>query len=73
MLQVLSFCEHGELSKLLRKRAADGDMFHVDEKHRFCAEISAGMAHLGAHNFVHRDLAVSTLMTTTVTFSWCIS
>ena len=54
---VLSFCEYGELSGLLKKRASDGQAFQQGEKHRFCGEIAAGMANLGAHNFIHRDLA----------------
>ena len=59
---VLSYCEHGELSGLLKKRAADGTAFPQREKHRFCAEIAAGMAHLGAHNFIHRDLAARNVL-----------
>ena len=59
---VLSFCEYGELSGLLKKRAADGTAFPQREKHRFCAEIAAGMAHLGAHNFIHRDLAARNVL-----------
>jgi hypothetical protein len=54
--QVLSFCEHGELSGLLKKYVANGNAFDISTKHRFCSEVAAGMAHLGAHNFIHRDL-----------------
>ena len=59
---MLSFCEHGELSDRLRKCAADGTAFHVDEKYRFCSEVAAGLEHLGAHNFVHRDLAARNVL-----------
>ena len=59
---VLSFCEFGELSGLLKKRAADGNAFSTNEKDRFCGEIAAGMAHLSAHSFVHRDLAARNVL-----------
>ena len=54
--------EHGELSGLLKKNAADGQAFAVDAKHRFCSEIASGMAHLSARNFVHRDLAARNVL-----------
>ena len=54
--------EHGGLSGLLKKNAADGQAFVVDVKHRFCSEIASGMAHLSAHNFVHRDLAARNVL-----------
>ena len=40
---VLSFCEHGALSGMLKKRASNGPAFPLHVKHRFCAEIAAGM------------------------------
>ena len=40
---VLCFCEHGALSGMLQKRASDGVAFPLAVKHRFCAEIAAGM------------------------------
>ena len=59
---VLSFCEHGELHGLLKKRAANGDAFGTLTKYRFCAEIAAGMSMLSRHNFVHRDLAARNVL-----------
>ena len=61
-LLVLSFCEHGELHGMLKKRAADGDAFDVLTKHRFCAEIAAGMSVLASNHFVHRDLAARNVL-----------
>jgi len=59
---VLSFCEHGELQGLLKKRAADGDAFSDTAKCDFCKEVADGMAHLALHNFVHRDLAARNVL-----------
>ena len=59
---VLSFCEHGELQGLLKKRAADGDAFSDAAKCNFCKEVADGMAHLALHNFVHRDLAARNVL-----------
>ena len=59
---VLSFCEHGELQGLLKKRAADGDAFTDADKCNFCKEIADGMAHLAKHSFVHRDLAARNVL-----------
>ena len=61
---VLSFCEHGELLKALKKHGPDGSgpAFHVKEKYRFCKEIATGMAHLALHTFVHRDLAARNVL-----------
>ena len=59
---VLSFCEHGELQGLLKKRAADGDVIPGATKCRFCKEVADGMAHLAKHNFVHRDLAARNVL-----------
>ena len=59
---VLSFCEHGELQGLLKKRAADGDAFSDQAKCGFCKEVADGMAHLAKQNFVHRDLAARNVL-----------
>ena len=59
---VLSFCEHGELQGMLKKRAADGKPFTDAEKCTFCKEVASGMAHLALHNFVHRDLAARNVL-----------
>ena len=59
---VLSFCEHGELQGLLKKRAADGAAFSGVEKCKFCKEVADGMSHLALHNFVHRDLAARNVL-----------
>ena len=59
---VLSFCEHGELQGLLKKRAADGEAFDLTHKYRFCKEIADGMAHLAQLAFIHRDLAARNVL-----------
>ena len=59
---VLSFCEHGELQGLLKKRAADGDAISGKTKCRLCKEVADGMAHLAKLNFVHRDLAARNVL-----------
>ena len=59
---VLSFCEHGELGGMLKKRASNGEAFSLSTKYRFCGEVAAGMAHLGTHNFIHRDLAARNVL-----------
>ena len=59
---VLSFCEHGELQGMLKKRAADGDAFSGAAKCEFCKEVAGGMAHLAQHSFVHRDLAARNVL-----------
>ena len=59
---VLSYCEHGELQKELKKRASAGMPFGASAKLQFCAEIADGMGHLAQHNFVHRDLAARNVL-----------
>ena len=59
---VLSYCEHGELQELLKKRCADGAAFTAAAKLTFCTEVAGGMAHLTQHNFVHRDLAARNVL-----------
>ena len=59
---VLSFCEHGELQGLLKKRAADGEAFSDVAKCTFCKEVASGMDHLARHDFVHRDLAARNVL-----------
>ena len=59
---VLSFCEHGELQGMLKKRAGDGNAFDMFTKYRFCAEIAAGMSVLAGNQFVHRDLAARNVL-----------
>ena len=57
---VLSFCEHGELQRALKKRAADGAP--MEDKVRLCGEIASGMAHLSSCRLVHRDLATRNVL-----------
>jgi len=59
---VISYCEHGDLQKALKKRATDGNAFDASTKLRFCAEVAGGMGHLAQHYFVHRDLAARNVM-----------
>ena len=59
---VLSFCEHGELQGMLKRRAGNGDAFGMLTKHRFCAEIAAGMSVLASNHVVHRDLATRNVL-----------
>jgi serine/threonine protein kinase len=59
---VLSFCEHGELQGMLKRRAGNGEAFGMLTKHRFCAEIAAGMSVLASNHVVHRDLATRNVL-----------
>jgi serine/threonine protein kinase len=59
---VISYCEHGELQKELKKRAANGVPVDPATKLRFCAEVADGMGHLAQHHFVHRDLAARNVL-----------
>ena len=58
--RVRRYGEHGSLHSCLRKRAADGTPFPVDDKMKFCCEIANGMMHLVKCKLIHRDLAART-------------
>ena len=51
---VSEFCEHGDLDHYLQ--AQEGVLLPMPDIVRFASEICAGMNHLHANNFIHRDL-----------------
>jgi len=73
-LLLTSYCEHGDLLSQLKLRAADAvtptppahSAFFGQHRDivdmRIAAEVCAGMAHLAAHRFVHRDLSARNVL-----------
>ena len=57
LMLVVSYCEHGSLLSLLRRRADRGDRLPAAEKLRFGQMVCQGMDFLATHRFIHRDLA----------------
>jgi hypothetical protein len=62
LVLIVSFCEHGSLLSLLRKRAARGDPLGTQLKLRMVLDVAAGMMHLESRKFVHRDLAARNVL-----------
>eukprot|EP00039_Didymoeca_costata_P002163 m.57956 g.57956 ORF g.57956 m.57956 type:complete len:1717 (+) comp11144_c1_seq1:172-5322(+) len=65
MVLVMSFCEHGSLLSLLKRRKDEGDPISRTAKVRLSIEIAMGMGHLHEHAFVHRDLAARNVLVAT--------
>ena len=62
LVLVVSFCEHGSLLSLLRKRVKSGQPLSNASKVKMACDIANGMAHLETHRFVHRDLAYASAL-----------
>jgi serine/threonine protein kinase len=58
---VISFCDNGDVRKLLREHAKD-DVLTVGHKLMMCLQIVSGMAYLSARKYVHRDLAARNVL-----------
>ena len=61
---VLQFCENGSLQSMLRERGLNQNQAQIPEEAalKVAADITAGMAFLESHDFVHRDLACRNIL-----------
>lgn len=59
LMLLLSYCEYGELSSVLKKRAGAGAraLNSLEQKMFMLIDIARGMEHLGTCSLIHRDLA----------------
>ena len=57
LLLLLSYCEKGALSSVLKRRKASGASVPTGRKLQMLVDIASGMAHLAAHGVIHRHLA----------------
>lgn len=62
LLLLLSYCENGALTSVLKQRKAAAEPVPIWRKLRMSVDIATGMAHLAAHNFIHRDLAARNVL-----------
>ena len=61
---IVSYCEHGDISQVLRRAAANGEAWWEATKLQMCHEIACGMNHLTVSRIVHRDLAARNVLLT---------
>ena len=65
LVLIISYCEHGSLLSLLRKRASEGSPLYLEAKLKLALDTAQGMAHLHSKHFVHRDLAARNVLVAT--------
>ena len=65
LVLIISYCEHGSLLSLLRKRAKEGSPLYLEAKLKLGLDTAKGMAHLHSKHFVHRDLAARNVLVAT--------
>ena len=65
LVLIISYCEHGSLLSLLRKKAKELAPLTVEVKVKLALEVACGMEHLASLSFVHRDLAARNVLVAT--------
>jgi len=65
LVLIISYCEHGSLLSMLRKRASEGSPLYLEAKLKLGLDTAKGMEHLQSKHFVHRDLAARNVLVAT--------
>jgi len=62
---IISYCEHGSLLALLRKRATELSPLGFKLKLKLAVDVAKGMEHLASLHFIHRDVAARNVLVAT--------
>jgi len=65
LVLIVSFCEHGSLLTLLRRRAKEKSPLGLEIKITLGLDVARGMQHLASLRFIHRDLAARNVLVAT--------
>ena len=65
LVVIISYCEHGSLLSLLKKRVKERSPLSIDAKLKVGLETARGMQFLTSKRFIHRDLAARNVLIAT--------
>jgi serine/threonine protein kinase len=62
LVLIVSFCEHGALDSVLRRRVSEHSPLGIRLKLQLGLDVARGMKHLADLHFIHRDLAARNVL-----------